>query len=78
MEVNITLNLLIRDINSIKEEILRDWEEITDDSIREYFENYIEAHSKNDAFEIEGGDCDGWLIQNAYFNEFKKELENDT
>ena len=78
MNVTITLNLLIRDINSIKEVILRDWDEITDDSIIEYFEDNIEAHSKNEAFEIEGGDCDGWLIADANFNELKKELENDT
>ena len=54
------------------------YKELLTEKQREYFENYIEAHSKNEAFEIEGGDCDGWLIQNAYFNEFKKELENDT
>ena len=75
MEVEIRLNLLIRDINAIKKDLLNYWGEISDDSIREYFEERINASSKNEAFEIEGGDCDGWLIQNAYFDEFRKELE---
>ena len=75
MEVEIRLNLIIRDMEAIKKDLLNYWGEISDDSIREYFEERINANSKNEAFEIEGGDCDGWLIQNAYFDEFRKELE---
>ena len=41
-------------------------EEIQMEEMRQYLEdNMMLAHSRVDTFEIEGGDTDGWFIQNV-------------
>ena len=44
-------------------------DEIMDEDIREFIENNIEpATSKTEAFEVEGGDTDGWFVQGFDLN----------
>ena len=75
MEINI--NLIINDLDAIKEKLVEGYgEDFDEDDVREFLEERITARSKEpELFEVEGGDTDGWLVGNGEFERLIEELK---
>ena len=77
VRIGIKVNLIVDDIERFKKVIASEYdcykEEIPDDIIEDYINKHIVAHNKcGDVFLVEGGETDGWLVQELDLKELKE------